>query len=82
MLNQRKLFTSNTQYIVTNVYSLGGGTYPSFFFKFWHKPHYAAVVLQPTLAQNTEPGKALRKRWPTPQEADHRRDAAQPRRTP
>jgi hypothetical protein len=58
LLNQRKLFTSNTQYIVTNVYSLGGETYPRFFFKFWHKPHYAAVVVQPTLAQNTEPGKA------------------------
>lgn len=58
LLNQKKIFTANTQYIVTNVYSLGGETYPSFFFKFWHKPHYAAVVLQPTLAQNTEPGKA------------------------
>ena len=58
LLNQQKIFTSNTQYLVTAVYSLGGGTYPAGFFKFFHNPHYAAVVVQPTIAQNTEPGKA------------------------
>lgn len=58
LLNRQKMFTGNNQYVVTAVYSLGGGTYPSDFFKFFHRAHYAAVVVQPVLAQNTEPGKA------------------------
>jgi len=65
LLNQVKMFTSNTQYVVLNVYSYGGGHFPSTGWKLldsyigiFHRPHYAAVIVQPVVPQNTEPGKA------------------------
>ena len=57
-------FTAGS-YITVAVYDKGGETYPDWFFNFFHEPHYAVVVVQPTIKQATEPGKA-----PPPPKAD------------
>ena len=57
-------FTAGS-YIVEAVYDKGGGTWPDWFFNFFHDPHYAVVQVQPTIKQATEPGKA-----PPPPRAD------------
>ena len=54
---QSKVFTSPTDYVVTDVYTIGGGTYPKWFFSFRHDPHYALVQVQPVKPQISEAGK-------------------------
>ena len=57
LTTQSKVFTSPTDYVVLDVYTIGGGTYPKWFFNFRHDPHYALVQVQPVKPQVSEAGK-------------------------
>jgi hypothetical protein len=54
---ESKVFTSPTDYVVTDAYTIGGGSYPKWFFNFRHDPHYALVQVQPVKPQIAEAGK-------------------------
>ena len=57
LTKESKVFTSPTDYVVLDVYTTGGGTYPNWFFKFRHDPHYSLVQVQPVKPQISEAGK-------------------------
>ena len=57
LTKESKVFTSPTDYVVLDVYTIGGGTWPKWFFNFRHDPHYALVQVQPVKPQIAEAGK-------------------------
>lgn len=58
LLNQAKVFKNTTDYVPIDVYSVGGHSYPRWFFDFFHTAHYALAQVQAVVPQPTEEGKA------------------------
>jgi len=53
-------------YVTTAVYDTGGDTGPWWLLNIFHDPHYAVVDVQPTIKQETEPGRAPPAAQPDP----------------